>query len=514
MKDAYSLPRIDETLDCLNGAQWFTSLDLKSGYWQVELDEDSKALTAFTVGPLGFYQCKCMPFGLTNMPATFQRLMESCLGDMHLKWVIIYLDDIIIFSKTPREHIERLRSVFQKIHEAGLKLKPKKCEFFKTRISFLGHIVSRDGIECDPKKIEAIKNWKRPTTVHDVRSFLGFTNYYRRFIHKYAQIAQPLNKLISGDNASKKHKKVDWDDECEEAFLNLKERCCNPPILAYANYGKPFKLHTDASGLGLGAILYQTQEDGTERVIAYASRMLSKSEKNYPAYKLEFLALKWSVCDRFHEYLYGGSFEVLTDNNPLTYILTTAKLDATGQRWVANLANYNFSIKYKSGKLNVDADALSRNPWDMQIDTAIVRSIINYEASTSNPLFESHGPNTNLLHSELVIAKGGYINNLIPQELEVKDSKVMTRKKWIEAQKQDVTINQLITLLKSKTLGHRKHHKNDSAEMKSMLRIKNQLILRKGLLYRKIKKGNWEGSILEFVVPTKYREQVLRACHR
>ena len=394
-----------------------------------------------------------------------------------------------------------------------LKLKPKKCEFFKTRISFLGHIVSRDGIECDPKKIEAIKIWKRPTTVHDVRSFLGFTNYYHKFIHRYAQTAQPLNKLISGDNASKKHKKVDWDNKCEETFLNLKESCCKPPILAYADYIKPLKLHTDASGLGLGAILYQTQEDGTERVIAYASRTLSKTEKNYPAYKLEFLALKWSICDRFHEYLHGGSFEVLTDNNPLTYILTTAKLDATGQRWVANLANYNFSIKYKSGKLNVDADALSRNPWDVQIDTTIVQSIINYEALTPNTLFKSHGPNTNLLHSELVIVKGGYINNLIPQELEVKDSKVMTREKWIEAQKQDATINQVITLLNSKTLGHRKHHKNDSAEMKSMLRIKNQLILRKGLLYRKIKKGNWEGSILEFVVPTKYRKQVLRACH-
>ena len=162
----------------------------------MELDEESKALTAFTVGPLGFYQCECMPFALTNAPVTFQRLMESCLGDMHLKWVIISLDDIIIFSKTPKEHIQRLRGVFQKLHEAGLKLKPKKCEFFKTKLSYLGHIVSRDGIECDPKKIEAIQNWKRPITVHDVRSFLGFTNYYRRFIHKYAQMANPLNKLI------------------------------------------------------------------------------------------------------------------------------------------------------------------------------------------------------------------------------------------------------------------------------------------------------------------------------
>ena len=172
----------------------------------------------------------------------------------------------------------------------------------------------------------------------------------------------------------------------EEAFLALKEQCCNPPILAYADYSKPFKLHTNASGLGLSAILYQTQEDGTDRVIAYASRTLSKSEKNYPAYKLEFLASKWSVCDRFHEYLYGGSFEVFTDNNPLTCVLTAAKLDATGQRWVANLANYTFSIKYRSGKTNVDADALSRNPWDMQVDTAIVKSIINEERSTQTPL--------------------------------------------------------------------------------------------------------------------------------
>ena len=160
-----------------------------------------------------------------------------------------------------------------------------------------------------------------------MRYFLGFTNYYRRFIHRYTHIAQPLNKLINDENATKKHKRVDWGERCEEAFLNLKGKCCNPPILAYADYNKPFKLHTDASGLGLGAILYQTLGDGTDRVIAYASRTLSRSERNYPTYKLEFLALNLSLCDRLHEYLYGANFEVFTDKNPLTYILTTAKLD-------------------------------------------------------------------------------------------------------------------------------------------------------------------------------------------
>ena len=365
VKDAYSLPRIEDSLDSLNGSCIFTSIDLKSGYWQVELDEKSIPLTAFTVGPLGFYECVRMPFGLTNAPATFQRLMESCLGKLHLNWCIIYLDDVIVFSKTPEEHIEWLEAVFKKISNAGLKLKPSKCEFFKKRIHYLGHIVSNKGIETDPKKIEAIVKWPGPRTVHEVRKFLGFTNYYRKFVYKYAQIARPLNKLISGENAKKKNRKVEWGEDQETSFCELKDACTKTPVLAYADYKKPFRVNTDASERGLGSVLYQKQDDGTFRVIAYASRSLSKTEKNYNAHKLEFLALKWAITERFHEYLYGGNFEVFTDNNPLTYVLTSAKLDATGQRWVASLANYNFKIFYRCGHSNVDADSLSRIPWEV-----------------------------------------------------------------------------------------------------------------------------------------------------
>ena len=171
IKDAQSLPRIEDSLDCLDGASIFTSLDLQSGYWQVELTEASQPLTAFTVGPLGFYECVWMPFGLTNAPATFQHLMESCLGDLHLTWCIIYLDDIIVLSKTAEEHIQRLRSVFEKLSAAGLQLKPNKCEFFKSQIAYLGHIVSKDGIETDPKKITTIKEWPVPRTVTELWSF-------------------------------------------------------------------------------------------------------------------------------------------------------------------------------------------------------------------------------------------------------------------------------------------------------------------------------------------------------
>ena len=310
IKDVYSLPRIEESLDCLNGAIIFTSLDLKAGYWQMEMEENSIPYTAFTVGPLGFYECVLMPFGLTNAPATFQYLMESCLGDYHLKYCIIYLDDIIIFSKTPEEHIDRLCKVFQKLDEAGLCLKPSKCEFFLHRLEYLGHVVSSKGIETNPKKIAAILNWPQPQNITQVRSFLGFCNYYRKFIGGYAQVARPLYQLLTGENAKKKTNEIEWTEQCEQAFNKLKEICSDTPILAYADYNKCFKVHTDTSEQGLGAVLYQDQDDGTTRVITYASRNLSKSEKRYHSSKLEFLALKWSVCERFHEYLYGGKFQV------------------------------------------------------------------------------------------------------------------------------------------------------------------------------------------------------------
>ena len=258
------------------------------------MDEESKPLTAFTVGPLGFYECERMPFRLTNAPATFQRLM-TCLGDLNLHWCIIYLDDIVIFSKDLASHLERLEAVFQKLEKAGLKLKPSKCELFQRQLAYLGHVISAKGVATDEGKIKAIRDWPTPTTVMEVRSFLGFMGYYCRFIPKFTQVAWPLHELTSGENVGKKKAAIKWDSRCQQAFDDLKKLCTTVPILAYADFSKPFKLHTDACGMGLGAVLYQTREDGTKAVIAYASRSLSKAESHYPAHKLEFLALKWAV---------------------------------------------------------------------------------------------------------------------------------------------------------------------------------------------------------------------------
>ena len=265
--------------------------------------EDCKALTAFTVGPLGFYECERMPFGLMNAPATFQCLMQSCLGNLHLQYCIIYLDDIIVFSKTPEENLVRLQAIFEKLKRAELKLKPSKYEFFRQELTYLGHVVSKNGIQTDSKKVEAIQKWPiQPMSLKCIAS-LGLpisTRDSSRNMHK------PLYKLISGENAARKQNLIKWDLECQEAFDKLRELCTITPILAYANFGKPLKLHTDASVSGLGAVQYQVQ-DGVEKVISYASQSLSKSKSKYPIHKLEFLCLKWAVTDQFHEYLYGNT---------------------------------------------------------------------------------------------------------------------------------------------------------------------------------------------------------------
>ena len=378
-KDSYALPKIEEILSALSGNKYFTILDMKSGYHQIELHEPHKERTAFTVGPLGFYEFNRMPFGLVNAPATYQRLMEECFFGLHLEICYIYLDDLIIFSKTFEEHVERLERIFQRLREVNLKLSPKKCEFFKRKVRYVGHIVSAEGVEPDPDKVEKVKEWPTPTNPDDVRRFLGFVGYYRRFIKDFSKIARPLSDLVPEPTKKARRKpsnsiipdKWIWGAQQQDAFDNLKRQLISFPILGFPEYNMPFEVHTDASSKGLGAVLYQEQK-GTKRVIAYASRGLTRSEKNYAVHKLEFLALKWAITERFYDYLYGSKFKVYTDNNPLTYVLSSAKLDATGQRWIASLAQFDFSICYRSGLKNGDADALSRLPYITEPDTQII----------------------------------------------------------------------------------------------------------------------------------------------
>lgn len=376
VKDAYALPRMDDTFTALSGSKWFSVLDLKSGYYQIEVDEVDKPKTAF-VCPLGFWEFNRMPQGVTNAPSTFQRLMEKCMGDMNLKEVVVFLDDLIVFSKTLEDHEARLTKVLNHLKEYGLKLSPEKCRFFQSSVRYLGHVVSEQGVETDPEKIAALKTWPVPQHLKELKAFLGFCGYYRKFIKGYSNIMKPLNDLTSGYPPPRKHPKSKersgqyyhpkepflnrWTPACKQAFEMIIDKLTTSPVLAFANPALPYILHTDASSTGLGAALYQEQE-GQLRVIAYASRGLSRSESRYPAHKLEFLALKWSVTEKFSDYLYGNQFTVVTDSNPLTYILTSAKLDATSYRWLAALSTFSFKLQYRPGKQNGDADALSRRP--------------------------------------------------------------------------------------------------------------------------------------------------------
>ncbi len=390
-RDAFPLPRIDESFDALQGAKFFSTIDLASGYHQVAVREQDQPKTAFTT-PFGIFEYSHMPFGVCNGPSTFQRLMQSTMGDLIFQILLVYLDDILVYSSTFHEHLQRLDVVFSRLKETGLKVKLEKCHFLQGEVKFLGHQISAQGIGTAPEKVEAVKSWTTPGTVKELRSFLGFCSYYRKFIEGFSKIAGPLHDLVAlclrrQGMVRKSEFFSMWSAECQTAFELLKEKLTSAPILGYADFSLPFIVETDASSEGLGAVLYQQQGD-CKRVIAYASRRLRNAEKNdrnYSSMKLELLALKWAVSEKFEGYLLGANFVVVTDNNPICH-LKTAKLGAIEQRWVAQLAVFDFEVKYRPGRHNAAADALSRqplagepaNPEDVEYDDCVtICNVVN-----------------------------------------------------------------------------------------------------------------------------------------
>ena len=351
--DSYPLPNIQEILDKLGRSRYFSALDCASGYWQIPISKEDQAKTAFST-TIGHFEFTRMPFGLKSAPATFQRLMNNILMGLIGFRCLVYLDDIIIFGETLEEHNERLKEIFQKLREHNMQLEPDKCEFLKTELQYLGHVVTAEGVAPDPKKVESIVRFPTPKTQKDVKSFLGLAGYYRRFISDFSKIAKPLNDLL------KKNIEWSWTEKQENSFQELKSKLVKPPVLQFPDFTQPFILTTDASAYAVGGILSQG-EIGKDRPIAFASRTLNNAEINYSTVEKELLAIVWS-CKHYRPYLLGRKFTVVTDHKPLLWIFNVTDPSSRLLRWRLLLEEYQFNIVHKAGVKNVNADALSRYP--------------------------------------------------------------------------------------------------------------------------------------------------------
>ena len=526
--DRHPLPRVQDTLEKLGGNKWFSLLDQGKAYHQGFVKEEDRHLTAF-ITPWGLYQWVRIPFGLKNAPGSFQRYMEQCLVGLRDTMCVPYLDDIIVYSPDFESHLAHLCEVFKRLREKGIKLKAQKCELFKNKVKYLGHIVSEKGYCTDRSNVKAVEMLKNavPKTVADVRRIVGLLNYYRKYIENFSQIAQPIFELLQtsdkSDNRSKAMKlgqsqppkrnssqPIEWTDKHRLALNKLVDCLITPPTLAYPDFNLPFELHVDASNAGLGAVLYQKQEEQL-RVISYASRTLTASERNYNYHsgKLEFLALKWAICDQFRDLLlYAPKFTVYTDNNPLTYVMTTAKLNATGQRWVSELADFNFDIKYRPGRSNVAADFLSRMPINIEdfmsscskeVTSAEFEAMINASKVSSDC--------STIWIAALSPSADAY--DLSESELAKPDSvKTFNTADIVQSQANDSVISPILEYMKKGIKPSVEERRNLSFLTKSLLREWNKLeIDDSGLLYRKTTEYK------QLVLPKKFHNMVFVELH-
>lgn len=362
IEDKYPLPRIEEILDSLGKCCYFTTLDLAQGFHQIEVEPESIEKTAFSVNN-GHYEYVRMPFGLKNAPATFQRVMDNIFKEYLYKFCFVYMDDIVIFSKSLQEHITHIEQIFSKLREFNLKVQLDKSEFLRKEVAYLGHVITPEGIKPNPDKIETIKKYPLPKTQKEIKAFLGLIGYYRRFIKDFARITQPFTKCL------KKNSKIDiTNTEYLESFNLCKQILINAPILQYPDFQKTFILTTDASNVAIGGILSQGRI-GQDKPIAYYSRTLNSAERNYSTVERELLAMV-EATKHFRPYLYGRKFICITDHKPLAWLSSLKEPNSRLMKWKLKLEEFDYEVQYKKGKENTNVDALSR----IEINTKIVQN--------------------------------------------------------------------------------------------------------------------------------------------
>ena len=524
-RDAYPLPRIDEALDALGGAKFFCSLDLAHGFHQIPVAESDIEKTAFRVGTGGLYEFTRMPFGLCNAPATFMRLMDKAFGDKNFQSLIVYLDDILVFGRTFEETLGRLQVVLDRLGDFGLKVKPEKCNLFTEKLRYLGHSISDRGISPDPDKISAVREWKKPVTERELRGFLGLAGYYRRFVPGFAKVAAPLHTLLGGTGKRKKNKKVSlsrpitgaWDESCDKSFNDLKQLLTSAPLLGYPDFTRPFILEVDASYQGLGAVLSQRQEQGLV-VLGYASRGLRENERNmqnYSSMKLELLALRWAITVKFRDLLLGAKFVVYTDNNPLSYLKTNTKLGATETRWAGELEQFQFTIKYRSGRSNRNADALSRKTTHSDEHETAHFEQTSAEETISPSQVSTPVPMTVISRVRDTLVEAG-LNELrarpdvtAPTAMSTLPS--ISLEDLATLQRSDKYLSRLWTYFESGRQPHIRQLMREEKPTRKLLKFWNQLEAKDNVLYKKRKEAS--SDVAQLLLPLVLREQVLAAVH-
>ena len=432
-KNRHPLPRIDELIDRFRGARYFTKLDLLSGYHQQRIFEPHSHKTAFCCR-YGHFEFNVVPFGLTNAPASFSTMMFKALDPVIDKWVVVYLDDILIYSKTKAEHLSHIRSVLSLLRKNGLYVKLSKCSFMQEETEFLGHVISKDGIHTNAGLVKAIKEWPRPTKQKDVQQFIGLAQFYHQYINNFADIALPLTDLL-GEGVP-----FSWNSDREKAFATLKDAISKAPVLRIFDPELPTTVETDASGFALGAVLFQTDKNGEARPVAFTSRKLNSAERNYPTHEQELLAVIHALRT-WRYYLDGTHFIVYTDHATLRHFPTQPKLTRRQARWMELLQEYDFDFKYKRGTDNIVPDALSRRPdhqepdpppldintLDITLDTGLRQRLIDsyQHDSRLGPIYESclQGscpPCYSLVDKLLCITRKGITLVCIPQKSDIR----------------------------------------------------------------------------------------------
>ena len=506
VKDAYPLPKIQDCLDALGGSTIFSTLDMTSGYNQVPVRAKDIPKTAF-VTRHGLYEFKSAPFGLTNMPATFQRVMELALRGLSWTSCVIYLDDVIVLGSTFTDHINKLRQVLSRLKAANFKLKPSKCALLQNEVPFLGHIVSKQGLSPNPDNIRKVSEWPVPENVTEVRQFLGLASYYRRFVRNFASVAKPLNNLTKKDSA------LSWTPACQAAFDQLKSQLTGPELMAYPRDSGLFVLDTDACDVSIGAVLSQMQ-DGQERVIAYGSRSLNKAETNYCVTDKELLAVLY-FTQYYRCYLLGRQFIVRSDHQALKWIFSLREPKGRISRWIEILSAYQFELEYRPGAKHSNADSLSRcpNPRDCQCanqsedlkcgpcDKCKKKTVEMMSKFCEPPLSDQARRTRAEAQTQPAAIQHNWFQGHTPAELR-------------KLQQNDPAIKPILTWKLEGERPHGSELTGADPEVRHYWNYWNSLEIHDGVLFKRAYPSNGVSPHLQFVVPNVLRRQIFSQMHQ